>query len=433
MKKLITLFAGLIPLLSFAQINFVQGLTWNQVLDKAKLENKVIFVDAYTTWCIPCKDMDINVFTNLDVGVAANENYISVKVQMDKTDGDSEKIKAWYQKANDLAKYITAYPSFLFFSAEGKFIGKEVGYQSPANFLAILKKYQALRNDDLLIRFKRNELNETELYDFAFRLKELKDDSSAIQVAEYYKGHFIDKTESVNVLNNSFAKFISSFGRLFRPQDQIFKFMLNHPKYSDSLMSVWEGFSQSTTDFIIREFELSPLLWTDDNAITEKPDWKRIEQRLRTRFGGSNAKRNLLWAKIRFYHKLGDWDRQIKYEIEQKALNGLDTSPLGANGINTLVYELFFLHAKDLASLQKGIEYMEIILKKYPENFHYSDTYANILYKAGYKERALKAAKRTLELAKKDKGLDTETMTWYQDVLKKITNNEPTWIQAYTN
>ena len=30
-------------------------MRWQAILDKAKASNKIVFVDAYTTWCGPCK------------------------------------------------------------------------------------------------------------------------------------------------------------------------------------------------------------------------------------------------------------------------------------------------------------------------------------------------------------------------------------------
>ena len=36
-------------------INFLHAANWQDVLAKAKAENKYIFMDAYTTWCGPCK------------------------------------------------------------------------------------------------------------------------------------------------------------------------------------------------------------------------------------------------------------------------------------------------------------------------------------------------------------------------------------------
>ncbi len=71
--------------LSHAQgIKFEENLSWQQLLDKAKVTNKYIFVDCYATWCGPCKMMDKDVYTSGKVGYLFNEHFISVKVQMDK-------------------------------------------------------------------------------------------------------------------------------------------------------------------------------------------------------------------------------------------------------------------------------------------------------------------------------------------------------------
>ena len=53
---------------SYHGIKWVTGLSWEQVLTKAKTENKFIFVDCYATWCGPCKVMDKDVYPNDTVG-----------------------------------------------------------------------------------------------------------------------------------------------------------------------------------------------------------------------------------------------------------------------------------------------------------------------------------------------------------------------------
>ena len=45
-------------------INFEQTKEWKKIIKKAKKENKLIFVDCYTSWCGPCKILSRNVFTN---------------------------------------------------------------------------------------------------------------------------------------------------------------------------------------------------------------------------------------------------------------------------------------------------------------------------------------------------------------------------------
>lgn len=58
--------------------------SWEDILKKAKEENKLIFIDAYTTWCGPCKMMARNVFTDAEVGTFFNQNFINVKLDMEK-------------------------------------------------------------------------------------------------------------------------------------------------------------------------------------------------------------------------------------------------------------------------------------------------------------------------------------------------------------
>src|SRR5690349_17427908 len=67
-------------------IEFFHG-TWEEALLKAKEEDKIIFVDAFTTWCGPCKNMAANTFPDPEVGKLFNQNFISMKIDMEKEMG----------------------------------------------------------------------------------------------------------------------------------------------------------------------------------------------------------------------------------------------------------------------------------------------------------------------------------------------------------
>src|SRR5205807_219920 len=92
MKRLLCSLIMYLPLLILAQentgIKWTEGLTWEQVKEKAKKENKYIFLDCFATWCGPCKLMDKEIYTNDTVGSYFNDKFISVKVQMDKAKND---------------------------------------------------------------------------------------------------------------------------------------------------------------------------------------------------------------------------------------------------------------------------------------------------------------------------------------------------------
>ena len=59
-------------------VNFEKE-TWSNTLAKAKAENKIVFVDAYTTWCGPCKKMDAKTFPDEKVGDFFNKNLSILK------------------------------------------------------------------------------------------------------------------------------------------------------------------------------------------------------------------------------------------------------------------------------------------------------------------------------------------------------------------
>src|ERR1700679_433698 len=77
-------------------IRFAQQLKWSEILGKAKAEHKYIFVDCYATWCGPCKYMDATVYSTKEVGDVYNQDFISIKVQMDRTASDDSVTKSRY-------------------------------------------------------------------------------------------------------------------------------------------------------------------------------------------------------------------------------------------------------------------------------------------------------------------------------------------------
>lgn len=106
---------------------------WSQVLQKAKSENKIIFMDAYTSWCGPCKSMQARVFPDKKVGDFFNENFINVKVDMEQGEGPSIALK--YP--------VRGYPTLFFIDPKsGKIVNQALGYKSTEQLIQIGEQTQ---------------------------------------------------------------------------------------------------------------------------------------------------------------------------------------------------------------------------------------------------------------------------------------------------
>ena len=107
-------------------IEFFHG-SWEEALAKATEEEKLIFVDAYTTWCGPCKRMAKQVFPDAAVGEYYNAHYVNLKLDMDKPEGKA--FKALYP--------VSAFPTLYYIDTDGAVVKKIVGGQKVDIFLNI--------------------------------------------------------------------------------------------------------------------------------------------------------------------------------------------------------------------------------------------------------------------------------------------------------
>ncbi len=99
-----------------AQIRFEQG-SWDEIIEKAKTENKLIFISLYSEWAGPCKWMDKNVYNKSDIGLFYNSNFFNVEVDSQSPFGIS--IREIHNLKN--------VPSFLFIDSDENEIYKLQG------------------------------------------------------------------------------------------------------------------------------------------------------------------------------------------------------------------------------------------------------------------------------------------------------------------
>ena len=110
-------------------MEFFHG-TWDEALAESKATGKLIFVDAYATWCGPCQWMAKSVFPVEQVGTVYNQNFINYKFDMERGEGP-----AFAKKYR-----VNAYPSLFFIDGNGQLVQKEEGALDVDELVTLGKK-----------------------------------------------------------------------------------------------------------------------------------------------------------------------------------------------------------------------------------------------------------------------------------------------------
>jgi thioredoxin 1 len=98
-------------------IIFIEN-SWHEALKQASAQNKYIFVDAYASWCGPCKMLKLTTFKNSKAALFYNKNFINVAIDMEK--GEGPQLAAQWG--------LQAYPTLIVFDSSGKPVSGTVGY-----------------------------------------------------------------------------------------------------------------------------------------------------------------------------------------------------------------------------------------------------------------------------------------------------------------
>lgn len=151
---------------SAAGIKFLENPIWTTVLEQAKKENKIIFLDAYATWCGPCKQMDSEVYTNPAVAEFYNANFINVKYDMEK--GEGQMLADRY--------YVAAYPNLVFINPDGVMLHKGVGFVAADSFIDLAKKAINPEAQYYTVKKTALQLSNAAFLKFAAQAVEMQDD-----------------------------------------------------------------------------------------------------------------------------------------------------------------------------------------------------------------------------------------------------------------
>jgi len=446
MKKLLLI----IPALLLAIVTFSQGIVfehgkWKEVLAKAQQTNKPIFVDVFTSWCEPCKQMSKEIFPLETVGQAFNENFICYQIDAEK--GEGIEIAKKYE--------VKAYPTYLFIKGDGTQIYRSLGSMPAKNFIEVSKtaiaemndpkpiaawekEYVEKKNDpkfllDYIDKRSKSGLSNAGLFDEYLKLLPEEERYSAIVGKLYLK-------EGPDMRVNSFA---------------YANFLKNHKKLFMGITNTFLIDGITNTAYDAAKTKNEQLLATAISAYDSLPKYFATIQKDE--------------VYMKYYSTTGETDKYVKYTLdfgnnhlmkinpdsiilhdkklfpfyenmlksERGPLAKLDSTEkielrstlehMEANkhglSLNQIAWDLFE-KTKDKNALGNALAWSKRSLEFVPNNATYLDTYANLLYKLGQKQEAIINEKEALRLADKK---DAETYKGMEDTLRKMNAGEKTW------
>lgn len=99
-------------------IDFENDISWQDALDNAKKDDKLLFIDVYTVWCGPCKMLKKYTFNDENAAIFFNENFVNIAYDAEKNEG--KKFTSKYP--------VRGYPTMLLINSEGEIVDQLVGY-----------------------------------------------------------------------------------------------------------------------------------------------------------------------------------------------------------------------------------------------------------------------------------------------------------------
>ena len=365
-------------------VNFVHG-SWDDIQNLALQKEKPIFVKVHADWCLPCKNLDLEIFSENEVGAYYNKHFINYIIDVDSPEGIQFKDR--YE-----VKYL---PDLLFFAPNGQLLFRNNNLNNKVQVLAVAysalhksaskketpnehppkdveKIYSNINIELMQKQFEAGFQSSSFLHDFAYALE-----NHELPYQEVVNKYLHKEKKKKRLLSFKNQKFIFHFSETIETEALN---ILLHEK-----LSFAKSYGLQNIDKKIKNVLFNSTL---EAAFTKNDDlFKKVKQ-LAKKAALSDESKFIYILESKYFEYLKDWRSYIEVTYKfMKDYKGNDPIFLNNQAISILRL------AENKETLKEAKKWAEQSIFLSPQDYNYQ-TYAYILYKLGDVKAAKLAASK---------------------------------------
>lgn len=369
-KKILTALIGLIAISTNAQ----QALTiieqdYELAKRRATQQHKLLIVDFYTTWCVPCKMLDKTIFRNDSIASEIGKNFIVLKYDAEKDTIHNLSLK----------HHIASYPTTIVLTADGKLIRKMYGTGGEGSLAAsygnLLSESMSLHKQEKYITGFHPDIDPGLYPDFYKKYVRRIANIGPDDLENYW-------INNKDLLAEASFDILAYFGRA--PKHVVDFFIQHKPDYE-------ARFGKEDVKFVMDNLAGEKF----GTAVEEKDEEKYVAaiKFARQHLTARDADEYVKTYELEMDMAMNRWDKAMGIVAER-----INAKAINENGINAFCWSIYE-KCDEQPIIGQSVQFMKDLVEANP-SFATLDTYARLLAKNGRKDEARAAMKKAIEIAK---------------------------------
>ncbi|MEM6262907.1 MAG: thioredoxin family protein [Bacteroidota bacterium] len=391
-------------------INFRQ-ISYSEIFEVAKQENKRVLLYFHFEGCRPCREMEKTVFIDEQVANFYNENFVCLKINTMEEAGIE--VKNTHQ--------VKINPAFLFFDQNENLLNRFIGSCTSQELISHAQKALSPTQNLRVMKESYQKGNRAPdfLFDYTYRLRDANQVDSAV-INQYLRTQSFEELAEEHNLKFIYEFTLHKCNPTLQFGGRAFHFMLENRNSFSKYFKLEQVETRIAGTAILAAQQA--VTEQDESTFNKAIEVLREFDNGKAYFykkmdGGETgmftSKSWILEFKMAYYEKSGS--TELYNEALEQFIGKIWDDAYELNSIAWNFYKKY--DDKDRLALAKTWSIRSIELN---DSYANIDTYASLLYKLGDYESALKQAERAIAVAKQEKKEYQETEALITRIKEKM-------------